>query len=351
MKKSLVALAALAATSAFAQFSIDGNMDAGFQSIDYKGAKVSGFANNGANTSQINFRGKENLGGGLSADFRVETDWNTVSNGGNQGNTAGSVASSFGNGEIRTGLAGGFGRIDIGAVNFNGLNSILTGQPFGTAIGGGYGTILRVNAAGSSVRSDNSFKYTSPAINGVSVTAYKANKQTNPTTNTFSSTFGNYDMQGSQEVGVNYNAGPINVAYSTLTQDAVGVSTGIESKVNTLGANYTMGALTVYALNQTNKSQTNSTVDTNYTSISAKYAMGAHSFLAQAGSLKNDVTSTKSSMTGLGYNYDLSKMSNIYVRYESMDDAAGVAANPANLTAETGNNKRTRTAVGIKVGF
>jgi hypothetical protein len=44
-------------------------------------------------------------------------------------------------------------------------------------------------------------------------------------------------------------------------------------------------------------------------------------------------------------------MSNIYVRYESMDDAAAVAANPANLTAEAGNNKRTRTAVGIKVGF
>ena len=90
MKKSLVALATLAATSAFAQFSIDGVMDAGIGSINYKGTSVSGVYNNGSATSQINFRGNHDLGGGMKADFRVETDWNTVSNSGNQGSVANS---------------------------------------------------------------------------------------------------------------------------------------------------------------------------------------------------------------------------------------------------------------------
>ena len=116
-------------------------MDAGIGSINYKGTSVSGVYNNGSSTSQINFRGTHDLGGGMKADFRVETDWNTVTNNGNTGtkNADGTVAaaSSFGNGEIRTGLATEFGRFDLGAVNYTTLDATLTGQPFGTAIGSG----------------------------------------------------------------------------------------------------------------------------------------------------------------------------------------------------------------------
>ena len=152
MKKSLVALAALAASSAFAQFSIDGIWDIGYTAIDYKGAaKVSGINGNGSSTSQINLRGKENLGGGLSADFRYETDWTTYNNRGNTGTVSNSVTagngggaasnvnlSSWGNGEIRGGIAGGFGRLDAGNVNSAQLTALLVGQPLGTAIGSSF---------------------------------------------------------------------------------------------------------------------------------------------------------------------------------------------------------------------
>ncbi|MGV0985949.1 MAG: porin, partial [Limnohabitans sp.] len=225
MKKSLIALAVLAASGAsFAQSSvqIDGIMDAGFQSIDYKGNKVNGIGNNGSATSQINFRGTEDLGGGLKANFRVETDWNTVSNKGNTGSASTPVvagnetvaaASTFGNGEIRAGLAGGFGAIDAGVVNYNTLGTYLTGQPFGTAIGSGFRTFYVNDAQSTSqVRSDNSVKYTSPSFNGFNASLYYAAKQTkavdtaNTVTNSVTTAYGvkqtsfgglgAYDMQG-----------------------------------------------------------------------------------------------------------------------------------------------------------
>ncbi len=76
MKKTLVAIAALAATGAFAQSSvtIDGVVDAGYQSVNYKGNTVNGIAGNGSSTSQLNFRGTQDLGGGAKASFLYENE-------------------------------------------------------------------------------------------------------------------------------------------------------------------------------------------------------------------------------------------------------------------------------------
>ncbi len=365
MKKSLIALAALAATASFAQSTvqIDGIFDAGFQSIDYKGNKVNGIAGNGSSTSQINFRGSEDLGGGLKAKFRFETDWNMGFNRANTGaasavaDSANSAAGSFGNGEIRVGLAGGFGAVDAGVVNMNGLTTFLTGQPFGTAIGGGYGSVTRVDAAGAAVRSDNSVKYTSPSFQGLTVTLYKANKQTkgSQATNNFSSSLGVSDLRGSQELGLNYANGPIAASFSNLKQDnrdvlASGTTAGsTESTVNTFGANYTMGAAKFYVLNQTNKTNTNST-NTTFTSVSASYAMGATTLMAQVGTLKDKSDNDKSKLFGIGADYALSKRTALYARYESIDDKAGVVA-ITGFTAVGGETKRTRTAFGLRHAF
>jgi predicted porin len=372
MKKSLVALAALAATSAFAQFSIDGNMDVGYQSINYKGNTVTGIGNNGANTSQINFRGTEDLGGGLKASFRVETDWNTVSNKGNTGSVSSPVtlgeetvaaASTFGNGEIRAGIAGGFGSINAGAVNYNTLGTYLTGQPFGTAIGSGFRTLYVNDAQSTSqVRSDNSLMYVSPSFSGLNVSVYYAGKQTKAAQTTASATasavkstsfggLGAYDMQGTTELGMNYVNGPLAASYSSLKQDYKDVGTGTtESTVNTLGVNYAMGATKLYFLNQTNKTDTGST-NNRVTTVSIMHTMGAVDLMAQVGGLEN-AAGLKSNMTGLGANYNLSKTTNLYFRSESIDDKAGsvqAALTPA--TIKGSDTKWARTAVGIKVGF
>lgn len=372
MKKSLVALAALAVTGAFAQSSvtIDGIYDAGYQSIDYKGNKVNGINGNGSSTSQLNFRGTEDLGGGLKASFRVETDWNVAFNRGNTGAAsavnsgatavANSAAGSFGNGEIRGGLAGGFGTVDFGVVNFNTLATFGVGQPFGTAIGGGYRTVTRVNAAGSAVRSDNSVKYTSPAFSGFNVTLYKANKQnTGANANdNFSGDLGRTALIGSQEFGLNYANGPLAASFSNLKQDSTGVvaATAVtpvpgttQSTVNTLGANYNFGTAKLLGLRQTNKTDTNS-VNTTFTSVSGTYTLGNTVLLAQTGGLKNNNTGLKSNLLGLGADYLLSKTTALYFRHESIKDNAGVVA-VSGFTAAAGNVTRTRTALGVRIGF
>ncbi|BDU57370.1 porin [Limnohabitans sp. MORI2] len=387
MKKTLVAIAALAAFGAQAQSSvqIDGLMDAGYQSLNLKGTKVNGIQGNGSGTSQINFRGTSDLGGGLKADFRVETDWSVVSNKANQGtasSTSGdatklaldkqvnATAGTFGNGELRVGLdQAGIGRIDFGAINFNTLDTLGTGQPYGTAIGGGYGSVSRVDAAGTAVRDENQVRLSSATFSGFKAVLNKSAKQTkanngaSASTSTgltaqqtaFSTTLGAYDKLGSTEVGVNYANGPLAASYSTLKQDSVSVGTGTTATtVNTLGANYTMGAIKGMFLNQTVKTTTGTVAtDTSYNAYSVVYTMGNTELMASTGKLKQDVgtyAGKESKLTSFGANYNLSKTTSLYLRSESIkDDAAVIAA--AATTDVSGNTKRTRTAIGLKTNF
>jgi predicted porin len=390
MKKTLVAIAALAATGAFAQSSvqIDGYIDAGYQAINYKGNKVSGIEGNGSSTSQINIRGTEDLGGGLKAEFRVETDFNAVSTNANTGvassanaTTAASAINSavakgaLGNGEVRVGLNGGFGRVDLGSVNYNTLGTFLTGQPFGTAIGSGFRTFYINDAqATSQVRAENAIKYTTPTFNGLNATLYKSNKQdkavngttstttgVTPQANSFSTSMGSYDQQGATEFGLNYANGPIAASYSSLKNDFVGIaalnSSGAaagttESTINTLAANYTMGDAKFFLLNQTNKTNTNS-VNNRATTVSATYTMGNIVLMAQTGSLDNKANSTKSKFTGIGADYNFSKRTAVYFRNETVDNAGGSmnAAVVSSAIAGTDTNKFSRTAVGLRHQF
>jgi len=403
MKKSLIALAALAATASFAQSSvtIDGVMDAGFQAINYKGNSVNGINGNGSSTSQINFRGNFDLGGGLKADFRVETDWNTVSNNANQGakstaaagaatscttNALAAVApvapataytagttqatcsatytdstlangSSFGNGEIRTGLAGGFGKVQFGAINNNTLIANLTGQPFGTAIGSGHGAIIRSNAAGTAVRNDNSVQYISPNFSGFDVAYLQSNAQSKAVDSTsvkstsFSSSMGAYDQAGVKELSVSYANGPLAARFTNLKQQNLAALGAADTTTNTLGANYALGAAKVFLWNQKNSAADNS-FNTSGTTVSATYTMGATTLMAQMGSVKSSAGATngkKSTLTGLGFDYALSKTTFVYGRYEAIDDKAALIA--AASTIDGTDSKRTRTALGLRVGF
>lgn len=384
MKRTLVALAALAVTGAFAQssVSIDGIVDAGIQSINYKGNSVNDIGGNGSSTSQINFRGSEDLGGGLKAEFRVETDLSMVSNAANTGTASSintvtpttqvnSTGGTFANGELRVGLAGGFGRVDFGAVNFNSLDTYAVGQPYGTAIGGGFrGVYVTDTSAVSAVRADNAIKYKSPSFSGFDFTLYNVRKNTNANSGTtasattglisqqtaFSTTLGAYDHQGVIEVGLNYNNGPLKVSYSQNMQDYASVGTGTtDSTVRTLGGNYDFGAIKLYALTQ-RVSNSSSSIDRGFTSLALAYTMGAHVISGLYGQGSDSGTAIGAAVRGqttkmasLGYDYNLSKRSAVYARYERISDDGGMLAAVAALDGT--DTVRTRAAIGLRHAF
>ena len=117
MKKSLIALAVLAASgAAMAQSSVTlfGVADAGVTFVD--GARNwTGLTSGNQLTSRIGFRGTEDLGGGLKANFWLEAGLNLDNGDGNSGYSAAGDGNSFAFKRRSTvGLEGGFGEVRLG---------------------------------------------------------------------------------------------------------------------------------------------------------------------------------------------------------------------------------------------
>ena len=84
MKKTLIALAAFAAVSSFAQSSVTiyGTVDVGYGGITLNGVDTKFQQQSSYNsTSKIGFKGTEDLGGGLKANFGLETGGITMEDG------------------------------------------------------------------------------------------------------------------------------------------------------------------------------------------------------------------------------------------------------------------------------
>jgi predicted porin len=389
MKKTLIAIAALAATSAFAQSSvtISGSVEAGLVSFDMKGQKVMGVGFNMSSTSGLNFAGTTDLGGGLKANWKLGTDINPTSSSGNAGTTANTVgaagtagatatgltngtAGRFGGAESFLNLQGGFGKIALGVPIGLALAGHGTSQPFGTAIGSGFRSTSGMNST-VAVRYDNSLRYDSPTMSGVTVSYLGRAQQAGAPTANYNESLGAQDQARVSELGVAYNAGPLNLHMSTTTEDALNVGnaaagTGVVTNGNKatatfLTGNYNLGAATVYAGYQNSKSNNGLGVgqrDTKGMNLAVKYVMGTNTFLANVGRVSGYIgaanvgTSNTASLLGLGYEYALSKTTAVTARYERVGDnaALGVAATTG-YTVVAGNNDRTRMGVGLRVAF
>jgi len=282
------------------------------------------------------------------------------------------------NSEMKLGLSSATqGTLDVGTVNNASLTANGTGQPFGTAIGGGYGSIIKTFAGtnisvASSVRAENSIKYTSPAMNGFAAGYYYAAKQTGSNNaNVYSTTMGAYDRPGLREWNVAYNQGPLNAIYVKQTVDnngvvvpgaasytvigstatlvtAAGTTLTQVVNLNTLSANYSLDNLTLGATSQTTKSNTLS-INSKGNVVSAKYVMGANTFGAVVGTATNNLTGLSSKFTGAGYDYALSKTTNLYARYERLADNAVTVAAVTGFTESS--TTRSRTAFGLRQQF
>jgi len=424
MKKSLVALAALAVVGgASAQVTISGLIDTGVVASDFKGAKVTQVTSNNAYTTFLMFTGTEDLGGGLSAKFRFEIDPVLTRTAGPNAGAASSDVSNvanIGNGYSFLGLAGGFGELQFGTINTATLGANGIGQPFGTAIGSGYKTISQ-----AATRYQNTLRYDTPAMNGLSgsfLYGFKDQYQNNASAAALA-VAASLPLNGRdqiQEFGVKYANGPINVQFANLTtttyntaRTAVDCATattaavlataapgtmidgglgnactdGNTYKVNTLAANYNIGATTVYAWLQNTKQ--NGQIAANPAALTSVAPITLLDRKAQGLALKHQVSGELSVFGGtrkiarsdaeaynaaaavntaaagigrtttlraLGAEYDLSKRTMLYARYENINDAAILintrgAVGSGYTGADQGTNKIQQTAFGIKHTF
>lgn len=165
MKKTLIALAAVAATgAAFAQSSVTlyGVADASIVKSTGVSTKMSSAAlmNNG--NSRWGLRGSEDLGGGMKAGFNFEQGLSL---------TDGSIAKS-GGGEFGRGawmnLSGGFGDVRLGRTLNPSFYGVAAWELTGTA---NYSVVMnQFGSKTTGVRNSSQISYTTPNMGGVSAT-------------------------------------------------------------------------------------------------------------------------------------------------------------------------------------
>jgi predicted porin len=270
MKKSLVALAALAlagAASAQSSVTLFGVVDVGvsyYQNENTSGVKASQWAlsTSGKDSSRLGFRGTEDLGGGLAAGFWLEAGL-AADTGTAGGGSLAAASSQFFNRRATVSLSGGFGELRLGrdyvptfwndtifdpfGTNGVGTNAIFGGSN-GSSIGG-----LQAIAPGFApnaeyVRKNNTVGYFLPSnlggfygqvMFGMSERP-EYDPATTPSTNAISPFIGGRYVGGR----VGYANGPIDVALAygenTLASNFNG---GGSAEINTgnIGASWDFG--------------------------------------------------------------------------------------------------------------
>jgi len=256
MKKSLIALAVLAASgAAFAQSTVTlyGVVDAGITKNGAAGTTT--FTGGGVNgTPRLGFKGEEDLGGGLKAVFQVETGLNSGKE----------TATSIGDRGAFVGIAGSFGTVTMGS-------SVLSPSFFARA-GTDPSTTNNysiVKYGTSLVRMDNSINYTSPSFAGVTVRASMVQKDDNGGT------------KGATDISVVYANGPLTLAASSADNGLA------EGKGSFVGAAYNLGMAKVFV---------NSVKATGTPAVAAKDAVAA-----VPGNAGTAAVTAKDAVKGLDY--------------------------------------------------
>ncbi len=350
MKKTLIALAAVAATgAAFAQSTVTlyGIVDLGFQStkatVDGVTYKQSAMASGTQSGSRIGFKGTEDLGGGLKANFVVEN-----------GITPDESTTAFGtsNRQSYVGVEGGFGSLNLGRqYTLHHVNQG-AGDMVGNISNAGY-----IGGTDSLVRVSNAFTYTSPSFSGFTVAAQMG--------------LGETVTSGATEKAneltafrLAYANGPLAVGYAHETVKNAAAAIGAvkfagvtvedlgavdKRKVSNLSASYDLGVAKIGFVNNNSKFTVDGdgSIKWKANTLTASVPMGATTLLAGLGNGKitadGSSDNIKAKAYQLGASYALSNSTNVFAftgqtKLSYSADAAATA-------------KLTQTTVGVRHSF
>ncbi len=338
MKKTLVAIAALASLVSVAQAQssmvLYGVLDAGVRN-DSNVAKASTGAaqsltqfNNGAlNTSRFGIRGTQDVADGIKANFKLES-------GLKPGNGASSNATNLFDRTASVGLQNSLGSLDLGRVttfaydttasytidplglemtNNNQVAGVkaINVNPLGTAIGSGFFTSRR----------DNSMKYMGtfgPVSAGF---AYS-----------FGNVSGNSTAGSSAQVMAKYSANGLNLAATT---DSLTDATSLKQTLTTFGGNYTISGVKLTA--GTVQLKTPAGYNAVAGVLSGSTYAGPSTFLVGAAA----TAETKMTVNDIGLTYQVTTEMNLAVAYYTAKFEQNALSNTFNTTAA-----RVRYAVG-----
>ncbi|MET0519469.1 MAG: porin [Burkholderiaceae bacterium] len=319
-KKLIVAAVALAASSlSFAQSAVPSNgeggtqvnlygvVDANVQVLNGK-STLTRVQSGGLQSSRIGLRGREDLGGGLSAFFVLESGINLDD--GSYGQNA------FWGRQALVGLASPYGTVSLGRqygslYDLSNEFSIFSNIGYGASTGviggfGGYEPVRGSDASGTGnggpSRLNNSVKYETPSING-----FKAGA-----------------LVGLGEVAGGTNETRVLDLYGRYTKDNIdGMVSYVSDKRADLGLDrQTTSAAAAYRINDTYR-VTGGVISVDDRSINnidgigywigGDYRVGPHTFKTQYVESKlRHGDEGKTQAYGIGYQYDLSKRTALY---------------------------------------
>jgi len=323
MKKSLIALAALAvvsAASAQSTVTLSGSVALGLltNSTTTKAAQTTNIGVlDGSTSNMFVFTASEDLGGGMTATAVIQNRVNEFN-------------ADRATGDYFINVSGGFGQVRLGKYTFNSNSNY---NPFFTR------TVSRLDANAQAFLANNVVQYSTPAFSGLTATVAYVPEQ---------SSTGKAGM-GAKAV---YAAGPLAVQIAT-SYAPVATANTVEARVDSLGVSYDLGAAKVFMTTFDQKAGASAALGAGVatvngvnnvallnekgTSVGISVPMGA--LTLKAGLMDRKVNNAADDRSSFGAEYSLSKRTTL------------IAELGNSKTAVTGANKRTNYFIGAQHTF
>ena len=339
MKKSLLALAVLGAfagvASAQSSVTLFGTVDLSAKYVKNDGsARRVSLSQDGINSSQLGFRGVEDLGGGLKASF-ILLSGVSADTGRNSGDTAGKTF----NRRATVSLMGGFGEVRLGRDYTPTFWNNTIFDAFGT---NGLGDSSHVGISllqPTFVRADNSIGYFLPSNIGGLYGQFMVAASEGVTTGKYT---------GGR---VGFAAGPFDIAGAYAQSGITGTTE--KAKDFNIGGSYDLGVVKLMGYYDQTKQLT---AKLTRVSGSVVVPMGQGEIHAGYSQGKlNDAANSKAQQLALGYVYNLSKRTAVYSTVAQISNKgaaqASIAGGTAISAAPTAGGKSKGFEVGVRHFF
>ena len=391
MKKSLVALAVMAAAgAAYAQSSVTlyGILDVGYTRNGGSIASASGLSNstNGLG-SRLGFRGTEDLGGGLKAGFVLETGVSNDSGAGNINPSTNNQTGSAVGGALQFGrlsyvnLAGNFGEVRLGRdINPSYYNDVLYDPFGGLTVAAAMNTVAGLRTIGTVnlLRSSNAVSYLLPSgllggLSGQITYAFGENASNATVGATSIKKDGNYGgirlayAAGPLNVGVGYGRFKATTGNAAYSNGPAGVPAGLSNDRTQaqIGGTFDFGVAKLWAtfskMEQDNAGLAGD-LESKAFLVGVTAPVGPGLIRASYSRTKNSqLNDEKGSKLGIGYQYNLSKRTALFATVARVKNDNGAtfttallpsdATNRAVLGVGSGANAANQSSTGFDLGL